>query len=487
LFTIRPHILKQGNASDQDTMKTAETSHKAKPADTSHDANRAEAGHDAKHAARFRDHGIAEQALGTVAPHRDAVTAALPAAAARYLDRLIGKRTDTKDKLASVRDALIAAECAHVGLLLAGRFDDAYTRSLKSAAKLQEAGELGARARAALALEVLRIASPRIARRHRLSGAKAAEAMVDLAGLLLVDIIAAIAEDRRLMRGQRSSRAEKLDALTRDLRDEVAAASRSLAQRIDELDRSAADTMADIESSLARTREAASEGRKTQERMAGTAASVEELSGAIQELATQASRSHAAITAVVESTELIRSEIAGLAQAIGQIGSTADMIQDIAGQTNLLALNATIEAARAGEAGRGFSVVAAEVKALAAQTARATSEIERHIGAIRARAEACAANADTVGSSIEDLRQVGTAIATAVSQQGQVTQTIARDADVAATAAREIEALTGTVGASVSASSKTMTTVIAAAEVLRRDIALLGQKVDGFAREVAAA
>lgn len=75
--------------------------------------------------------------------------------------------------------------------------------------------------------------------------------------------------------------------------------------------------------------------------------------------------------------------VAGLSTAAQKIGDVINLINTIAEQTNLLALNATIEAARAGDAGRGFAVVASEVKSLAAQTAKATDEIGRHIAGVQ--------------------------------------------------------------------------------------------------------
>src|SRR3546814_15338718 len=84
-----------------------------------------------------------------------------------------------------------------------------------------------------------------------------------------------------------------------------------------------------------------------------------------------------------EEAERGDSRIQALAATAQQIGDVITLIQDIAEQTNLLALNATIEAARAGEAGKGFAVVASEVKSLASQTARAAEEIRSQIEEIQ--------------------------------------------------------------------------------------------------------
>ena len=114
---------------------------------------------------------------------------------------------------------------------------------------------------------------------------------------------------------------------------------------------------------------------ESERRLAAIAAATEELSASISEIGQQAARAAHAARDAVERARETDSKVAGMAAAADQVGSVVRLINGIAEQTNMLALNATIEAARAGEAGRGFAVVANEVKALAAQTARATAEI----------------------------------------------------------------------------------------------------------------
>ena len=117
-------------------------------------------------------------------------------------------------------------------------------------------------------------------------------------------------------------------------------------------------------------------------------------------------------------------EVADLGRSSAQIGEVVQVIQRIAAQTNLLALNATIEAARAGEAGRGFAVVAHEVKELANETARATTEVDLRVRAIQEQVERVVASLGEIGEVVARINETQTVIGGVLTEQSAVTRAI---------------------------------------------------------------
>lgn len=143
-----------------------------------------------------------------------------------------------------------------------------------------------------------------------------------------------------------------------------------------------------------RVSSAVSASLQTNSNVNAVSGAVNELAGSISKIAQQGQMLNAAFGQAERQTKEATIRVTDLRSASGKIGEVITLIKKIAGQTNLLALNATIEASRAGEAGKGFAIVAAEVKALASQTAKATDEIVRHIGGIQA---STAATAEVIG------------------------------------------------------------------------------------------
>ncbi|WP_404943305.1 methyl-accepting chemotaxis protein [Pseudomonas sp. FW507-12TSA] len=226
---------------------------------------------------------------------------------------------------------------------------------------------------------------------------------------------------------QLASAAEELNSVTEE-------SARGLTQQNNEIEQAATavNEMTSAVEEVARNAASTCEASKNATASAGdgrdlvqeTLAAIERMSGDVQDTA---------------------SLIGDLANESRDIGKVLDVIRGLADQTNLLALNAAIEAARAGEAGRGFAVVADEVRALAHRTQQSTSEIERMIGSIQngteqavdsmrnstERAEStlniargAGLSLDTINSAIIQINERNLVIASAAEEQAQVAREV---------------------------------------------------------------
>jgi len=226
---------------------------------------------------------------------------------------------------------------------------------------------------------------------------------------------------------------EEMDRLAADFEANVGSISRQIIAASEALN-SKAEMLAEIAAKTneqSQTVSAASE--QATSNVQTVAGATEELSSSIAEINGQI-HSSSAIAAEAEA-EVGKSNqaVESLKDVVAKIGDVTGLINDIAEQTNLLALNATIEAARAGEAGKGFAVVASEVKALAEQTSRATNEIETQIAEMRQAADTSINATAGISEMVKTIAERAASMAAASEEQNAATAEIARNVAEAAT------------------------------------------------------
>jgi len=216
------------------------------------------------------------------------------------------------------------------------------------------------------------------------------------------------------------------------------------------------------------------------------AGATEAMDASIRQIGHQVSRSLAIARHAVERAGLAEEKIRRLEDTVAQIGTVADLINDIAAQTNLLALNATIEAARAGEAGKGFAVVAGEVKHLANQTAKATGEIAAQIDRVQLSTRDTAEVIGEIARVIAESSEAADAISAAVAQQDATTREIARNVSEASAgsrnAAHDMHRLLRSAEAALGvadAMGQTSRTLSEQAKMLRGNVDLFMERVRG--------
>jgi PAS domain S-box-containing protein len=157
-----------------------------------------------------------------------------------------------------------------------------------------------------------------------------------------------------------------------------------------------------------------------------TAAAMEEMSVTIQSVSQEISKTQNISMQAVNEAQDASTMMASLTLVAGEIGSIVGAISDIAEQTNLLALNASIEAARAGDAGRGFSVVAGEVKELANQTSLATNKIREQVEGIQRESQSVTQAIEKISDTINSINDFTSNIVVSMEQQSEAGREISQ-------------------------------------------------------------
>ena len=274
--------------------------------------------------------------------------------------------------------------------------------------------------------------------------------------------------------------ANEFEAAVGSIAEGVSSAATELASSAEVLTKSAADAAQATASVATASKEASAN-------VQSMASATEEMSSSIEEIARHVQSSSEIADDAVRQAATTDHRIGELSQAADRIGDVVKLITAIAEQTNLLALNATIEAARAGEAGKGFAVVASEVKQLAAQTAKATNEIVDQINNMQVATSDSVTAIKEIGGTIDRISDISTAIAAAVTQQGTATQEITRSVQQASVGANQVATNILEVDRAASENGSAAANVLACAKSMAQESSRLQTEMARFLAMVRAA
>ena len=293
-----------------------------------------------------------------------------------------------------------------------------------------------------------------------------------------------VAKSRESVLSDITSRADQTGELLQRFEAEMATSLEALHATASALLGSADRLGVSAAKSTAQIIAVSSVSESTARRVEQVAQAGEELTRTIDEVGASAAQSSQLAASAVAEAQKTSATVDEMATVVREIGDVTGLISGIAAQTNLLALNATIEAARAGDAGRGFSVVAQEVKALANQTARATQDIAIRIAAMQGTSERSVSAIQTISSRINELDGVTATIAVAVEEQAAATRDIAGNVISAATGVGHVEEAVATIETLIGENRSAVGDLNVAADALVKQTQTIRARVKLFTGDI---
>jgi len=304
-------------------------------------------------------------------------------------------------------------------------------------------------------------------------------------GLLRAKELEAQAERREEEMAQQR-KAEML-ALAARFEDQVGGILGSVTKASAELGATAQQLAAAVEETSTQSTAVAAAAEQASANVQTVASAAEELSSTISEVTGQVANTAKEARNASDGANAAQTEVTELIRSIQMVEEVIAAINDVAEQTNLLALNATIEAARAGEAGKGFAVVASEVKGLANQTKRMTEEVQTKVDAVRGSSQGAVRAMNSIIHLVQRIDESTSAVAAAVEEQSAATSEISRNATEAASGTQEVTTnISGVQGAAAQTRDATQI-VNSSAAALAGEASRLDEAVRRFLAEVRAA
>ncbi|WP_244303534.1 methyl-accepting chemotaxis protein [Roseibium sediminis] len=213
--------------------------------------------------------------------------------------------------------------------------------------------------------------------------------------------------------------------------------------------------------------------------------SIENLTSSSTEIGTQVNHSTILAEEAMGVADDVNQGVGELKSAISDIAEVVRLISDIASQTNLLALNATIEAARAGDAGRGFAIVASEVKSLAVETQNATDRISANIERLQASSETSITSVNRIIEVIGNIKPSFAAVEEAVHRQTSTTTELSKMAGETAAFVGEVTSRVNTIDTAARQAAEGGQRARQSADKLDNDVAALGNRFTMLLRQSA--